>query len=92
MAAKRCGKVFTKSDNHQPRKNKQGGRTRQAVTEQKESSEQQDEALSDREREEIMLKWAVSGFKPSGPKGFAPTESIYRIDLNCTHECSVMES
>ena len=62
------------------------------MTEQKESSEQQDEALSDREREEIMLKWAVSGFKPSGPKGFAPTESIYRIDLNCTHECSVMES
>lgn len=76
VAAKRCGKVFTKPDNQQLRKNKQGGRTRQAQIEQKESSEQKDEALTDREREDVMVKWAVTGFKPSGPKGFAPTEGM----------------
>ena len=72
--------MFTKPDNQQLRKNKQGvertRQTRQAKIEQKESSEQKDEALSDKEREEIMVKWAVSGFKPSGPKGFAPTEGM----------------
>ena len=65
-----------RSDKQQLKKNKQGGRTRQAKDEQKESSEQKGEALSDREREEIMVKWAVSGFKPSGPKGFAPPEGM----------------
>jgi len=76
VAAKRCGKVFTKPDNQQLKKNKQSGRTRQSKVEQKESLEQKDEVLSDREREEIMVKWAVSGFKPSGPRGFAPTEGM----------------
>ena len=76
VAAKRCGKVFTKPDNQQLKKSKKGDRTRQAKIEQKESSEQKEETLSDREREEIMVKWAASGFKPSGPKGFAPTEGM----------------
>lgn len=75
VAAKRCGKVFTRYDDQHLRKNKQGGRNRQAKIKQKESSEQKDEALNDKEREQIMVKWAVSGFKPSGPKGFAPTEA-----------------
>ena len=76
MAAKRCGKVFTKPDDQHLRKNKQGGRTRQARIKQNESTEQKDETLNDREREQIMVKWAVSGFKPSGPKGFAPMEGV----------------
>ena len=76
MAAKRCGKVFTKPGDQHLRKNKQGSRTRQAKIKQKESSEQKDEVLNDKEREQIMVKWAVSGFKPSGPKGFAPKEGM----------------
>ncbi|KAJ7381239.1 hypothetical protein OS493_001355 [Desmophyllum pertusum] len=75
VAARRCGKVFTKSSNQQPTKTKQGSRTRQAKIEAKDTSEQKDEPLSDKEREEMMVQWAVNGFKPSGPKGFVPTES-----------------
>lgn len=74
VAARRCGKAFTKTNNQQTRKSKQGSRTRQAKVEEKETSEQNDEPLSDKERDEMMVKWAVNGFKPTGPKGFAPTE------------------
>lgn len=81
MAAKRCGKVFTRT-NQQPRKRKQGSRTRQAKVEEKELTEQNAEPLSDKEREELMVKWAVSGFKPTGPQGFAPTEGMFCTFLN----------
>ncbi|XP_078376058.1 DNA (cytosine-5)-methyltransferase 3A-like isoform X2 [Oculina patagonica] len=76
VAARRCGKAFTKTNNQQTRKSKQGSRTRQAKVEEKETSEQNDEPLSDKERDEMMVKWAVNGFKPTGPKGFAPTEDM----------------
>lgn len=45
-------------------------------------SEQNTEPLSDKEREELMVKWAVSGFKPTGPQGFAPTEGMLCTFLN----------
>lgn len=75
VAARRCGKVFTKNQNKEAPRTKQSSRTRQAVTEAKQDTlEQKDEPLNDRDRQEMMVQWAVNGFKPSGPKGFAPTE------------------
>lgn len=83
MAARRCGKVFTKTSDQKTRKSKQGSRTRQAKVKEKETLEEMNEPLSDKEREEMMVKWALDGFKPSGPQGFAPTEGLYLSHLAC---------
>ena len=82
MAARRCGKVFTKNQNKEAPRTKQSSRTRQAVIEEKQDTlEQKGEPLNDRDRQEMMVQWAVNGFKPSGPKGFAPTEGKENTSL-----------
>ena len=84
MAARRCGKVFMKTPDKQATQTKKSSRTRQAKIEAKETKEQEDEPLSDRERQELMVQWAVNGFKPSGPKGFAPTEGTVQVRIKQT--------
>ena len=75
VAAKRCGKVFTKTPSKPATQRSKSSRTRQAKIESKDVMDQQEpEPLSDRERQDMMVQWAVNSFKPSGPKGFAPSE------------------
>ena len=74
MAASRCGKVFSKSPKNQAVQTKKS-RTRQTkIDANKIAKQQKDEVLTDKEKQDMMLEWAMNGFKPSGPKGFAPTE------------------
>ncbi|KAK2570266.1 DNA (cytosine-5)-methyltransferase 3A [Acropora cervicornis] len=40
------------------------------------------EPLGERERQEMMVQWAMNGFKPNGPKGFAPTEDVMISDTS----------
>lgn len=86
MAARRCGKVFMKTPDKQATQTKKSSRTRQAKVEEKETKDQEDEPLSDRERQELIVQWAVNGFKPSGPKGFTPTEGIVQVRIKQTVE------
>ena len=75
MAASRCGKVFSKSPKNQAVQTKKSSRTRQTKNDaNKIAKQQKDEVLTDKEKQDMMLEWAMNGFKPSGPKGFAPTE------------------
>lgn len=54
---------------------KKSSRTRQTkIDENKIAKQQKDEVLTDKEKQDMMVEWAMNGFKPSGPKGFAPTE------------------
>lgn len=73
VAARRCGKVFTKNANKQMPQTKRSSRTRQVKTEAMQT-EQEDELLTEKERTTLILQWAMNGFKPSGPKGFSPAE------------------
>ena len=75
MAASRCGKVFSKSPKNQAVQTKKSSRTRQTkIDANKIAKQQKDEVVTDKEKQDMMLEWAMNGFKPSGPKGFAPTE------------------
>ena len=75
MAASRSGKVFSKSPKNQAVQTKKSSRTRQTKIEaNKIAKQQKDEVLTDKEKQDMMLEWAMNGFKPSGPKSFAPTE------------------
>ncbi|KAM7435199.1 hypothetical protein ABFA07_014862 [Porites harrisoni] len=75
VAASRCGKVFSKSPKNQAVQTKKSSRTRQTkIDANKIAKQQKDEVLTDKEKQDMMLEWAMNGFKPSGPKGFAPTE------------------
>ena len=75
MAASRCGKVFSKSPKNQAVQTKKSSRTRQTkIDANKIAKQQKDEVLTGKEKQDLMLEWAMNGFKPSGPKGFAPTE------------------
>ena len=75
MAASRCGKVFSKSPKNQAVQTKKSSRTRQTkIDANKIAKQQNDEVLTDKEKQDMMLEWAMNGFKPSGRKGFAPTE------------------
>ena len=69
--------MFTKTSNKQTTQIKKKTATRKAKTEAKQTEEQNEEPLGERDRQEMMVQWAVSGFKPSGPKGFAPTDGIH---------------
>ena len=66
--------MFIKGSNQQPTKAKQGSRTRPAKKAEGKNTEKQDEPLNEKEKIGIMVQWAVNGFKPSGPEGFAPSE------------------
>lgn len=70
VAARRCGKVFSKGNKQQSKKGKRGGKK----TEPNAVMAKEDEQLSDKEKIEIMVQWAINGFEPSGPDGFAPSE------------------
>ena len=75
MAASRCGKVFSRSPKNQAVQTKKSSRTRQTkIDANKIAKQQKEEVLTDKEKQDMMLEWAINGFKPSGPKGFAPTE------------------
>ena len=91
MAARRCGKVFMKTPDKQATQTKKSSRTRQAKIEAKETKEQEDDPLTDRERQELMVQWAVNGFKPSGPKGFAQTEGTLQVRIKQTVEIWIMQ-
>ena len=67
--------MFSKSPKNQAVQTKKNSRTRQTkIDANKIAKQQKDEVLTDKEKQDMMLEWAMNGFKPSGPKGFAPTE------------------
>ena len=76
VAAKRCGKVFSKSSKQEKsKKGKRGGSSRPGKkAEPNAEMEREDEQLSEKKKIEIMVQWALNGFEPSGPEGFAPSE------------------
>lgn len=76
IAAKRCGKVFSKSGKQEKsKKGKRGGSSRPGKkAEPNAEMEREDEQLSEKKKIEIMVQWALNGFEPSGPEGFAPSE------------------
>ena len=80
MAVKRSGKVFAKSPIRQTTQTKKKTSTRRAKVEaeQIEGLHENQEPLGERGRQEMMVQWAINGFKPNGPKGFAPTEGTSR--------------
>ena len=75
-----------KTPDKQATQTKKSSRTRQTKIDAKQTNEKEDEPLSDRERQELMVQWAVNGFKPSGPKGFAPTEGTVQVRIKQTIE------
>ena len=89
MAASRCRKVFSKSPKNQAVQTKKSSRTRQTKNDaNKIAKQQKDEVLTDKEKQDMMLEWAMNGFKPSGPKGFAPTEGNGNMCIDCGHKRS----
>ena len=44
-----------------------------------------DDTLTDNERNELMLAWALSGFQPEGPEAFAPSSGllVFFFEQNC---------
>lgn len=76
VAVKRSGKVFAKSPIKQTTQTKKKTASRRAKVgaEQIAGLLEDQEPLGERERQEMMVQWAMNGFKPNGPKGFAPTE------------------
>ena len=67
--------MFSKSPKNHTVQTKKSSRTRQTkIDANKIAKQQKDDVLTDKEKQDMMLEWAMNGFKPSGPKGFAPTE------------------
>ncbi|XP_068671566.1 DNA (cytosine-5)-methyltransferase 3A-like [Montipora capricornis] len=92
VAVRRCRKVFTKTSNKQTTQIKKKTATRKAKIEAKQTEEQNEEPLGERDRQEMMVQWAVSGFKPSGPKGFAPTDEDVSSDTRVAARTAVMNA
>lgn len=80
--------MFTKNANKQMPQTKRSSRTRQVKTEAMQT-EQEDELLTEKERTTLILQWAMNGFKPSGPKGFAPAEGIVHRYFIFSVPCSI---
>ncbi|XP_031572916.1 DNA (cytosine-5)-methyltransferase 3A-like [Actinia tenebrosa] len=91
FAAKRSKRAFTKSDmtiKATKKKRVKNKKQRQQCEEPSTNltSKNDDEPLTEEEYREVIVDWALGGFLPSGPLGFAPTEEEMNV------RCSVIPS